>query len=104
MIEELKRMAGKTFSSLARNSHFDVVLVNDNFVIVHIHNTGNDRRIPMSQIKEAWSILTQRGMITQTQILRDIGCRSSAYVTSILAKITGVSYVLKPKTTLYYKR
>jgi hypothetical protein len=103
MIEKLKSMVGETYSTLAQNSRFTIISVEEKKVVIYIFNTKNNRNIPLKQIIRAWTWLTSQGSITQTQILRDIGCWSSAFVCGIFAHMPGVTHSTSP-ITLYYNK
>lgn len=103
MIEQLMRMKGKTFSTLAQNKKFEVLDVTQSKVIILVNSTGNERYIPMHQIEASWKALVTQGMVTQTYILQDIECWSSAFVCGIFANFPNVTYELKP-IRLFYKK
>jgi len=101
MLERFSGLQGKTLSTLARNKKFDILLVTDDEIIIKLHSSGKTRPITRRELEKAWKELKARGVITQKHIM-DSGCWNSAFVTTFLAQIPGVSYRTRP-VTLFLK-
>jgi hypothetical protein len=97
-------MVENTDSTLSRNCRFGVVSLNEKFVVIFVHSTKKPRLIPLDEIEDEWKALIRRREIKQTDILGETKFRCSTYITALFAQIPGVTYVLKPRTTLFYNR
>ena len=95
MFEKLMWMTGKVFDTLDRHKKFTVREVTPNAVNIRVHSTNEERRISMNDIERAWNKLITTGIIRSTEIL-EFPCRSSAYISTMLAHLDGVTYSLRP--------
>ena len=58
-------------------------------------STGQPRSIPRGEVEQAWNELTQTGRIDRERVTKFANF-NVAYVLAILARLPGVSYLLKP--------
>ena len=100
MYEKLIWLEGKTLSTLDRHRHFTVLQVTRSAVIIRVHSTNRERVILMSGIEAAWNKLVSTGRITAVEILNQPN-RSSAYISTMLSMLNGVSYSIRPIVLRY---
>jgi hypothetical protein len=103
MIEQLKRLEGKTLKTLDRHKEFTVLAVDHRGILIDVHSTQKERQIFKDQFEEAWEYLQKNGEMAAVHVL-DEGCRSSAYVVAILAEIPGVTYTIRPIRLRFSKK
>ena len=102
MIEQLKRLEGKTLETLDHHKKFTIFTVDHRGILINVNSTQIDRQILKNQIEDSWEYLQKNGEMTAVYVL-DQGCRSSAYVVAILAEIPGVTYTIRPIRLRYSK-
>ena len=61
-------------------------------------STGKPRRVDRWRLENGWHYLEREGYLSRDQIQKDISPRSSAYLSAILAEMSGVTYACRPLT------
>ncbi|MBA3072705.1 MAG: hypothetical protein FP831_03850 [Anaerolineae bacterium] len=102
MIEQLKRLEGKTLETLDQHKKFTILTIDHSGIYINVHSTQKDRQLFREQFIDSWDYLLKNGEMTAVHVL-DQGCHSSAYVVAILAEIAGVTYTIRPIHLRYSK-
>lgn len=90
---QVQHLQGRKLHTLSQNKAFDVRSVTAEGVRVFVHESGKERRIPISEIQPAWDYLQKHGVLTLLDV-RQKGFSevSPAYVVSILTALPDVSH------------
>ena len=101
LLQELKKLEGKTLYTLAQNKEFDVVKVSSKVVLTV--STGKSRPIPFWKFQKARYHLEEHKKLTLVEIRElEISDFNPTYIAAVLAEIPGVSVTKKP-ISLYLK-
>jgi hypothetical protein len=86
---QVGRLRGKALHTLARHYPFEVLSVEDSFVLLR-PSTGKERTVSRQEIEGAFGELRERGEIDLKAIERRHSARNISYVAAILAQLAGV--------------
>jgi hypothetical protein len=102
LLQELKKLEGKTLYTLAQNKEFNVVKVSNKEVVLTV-STGKSRPIPFWKFQKARDHLEEYKKLTLVEIRElEISDFNPTYIAAVLAGIPGVSVSRKP-ISLYLK-
>ncbi len=91
---ELKKLTGKTLTTLYKQKRFDVLEVNFKQILLFIQATGKERKVRWEEIEPAWKMLQRQGELTRISIRDNITVVNPAYVVALLAALPGVTHRL----------
>ena len=94
--EEIKKLNGKTWKTLAHNKPFDVLDVTDHAVLICPQETRTERPISRDEIENAFGHLISAGQTTRTEIREKFSEYNPAYVAAILAELPDVEHSAHP--------
>lgn len=94
--KEISNLKGRTLKTLDRCKEFEIQAVSESSVIVLPRSTGKPRPIMRTGIENAWQHLVSTGRITPIEIEDAFSSNNSAYVSALLASLSGVIYSTKP--------
>ena len=97
---QVQRLRGKALHTLARHYPFEVLSVEDRFVLLR-PSTGKERTVGRQEIEGAFEELRERGEIDLKAIERRHSARSISYVAAILAQVAGVTAGGRPLKLRY---
>ncbi len=97
---QVQRLRGKALHTLARRYPFEVLSVEDRFVLLR-PSTGKERTVGRKEIEGAFEELQARGEIDLQAIERRHSARSISYVAAILAQLDGVTAGGRPLKLRY---
>jgi hypothetical protein len=94
--QRISDLKGQTLKTLDQHKAFDVLVITDKSVILHLHSTGKERIVERERIEAAWRALQRQGTISRSDIQAKFSPRSSAFVAALLAALPGVTYRVRP--------
>jgi hypothetical protein len=97
---QVRGLRGKALHTLARHYPFEVLSVDDAFVLLR-PSTGKERTVTRHEIEGAFEELCRRGEIDLKAIEQRHSARSISYVAAILAQLPGVSAGGRPLVLRY---
>jgi len=97
---QVGRLRGKALHTLARHYPFEVLSVEDRFVLLR-PSTGKERTVGRQEIEGAFEELRERGEIDLKAIERRHSARNISYVAAILAQVAGVTAGGRPLKLRY---
>jgi len=99
---EIKKLEGKTLTTLDQGRSFEVLVVLNSGVVINPLRTKKERLVPWKQIEGAFRQLLALGQITRSEIETQHAPRNPVYVAAILAELPYVTHTIRP-IVLYYK-
>jgi hypothetical protein len=98
--ETIKELQGQTLTTLKQKKKFDVLALNRNEVLIKIHSSRKERKVPRQEIETAYKELILRGEISRTDVEARHAPRNPVYVCSLLSRLPGVTYTIYPTIVL----
>jgi len=100
--DEIKKLEGKTLTTLDQGRSFEVLAVFNSGVVINPLRTKKERMVPWKQIEGAFRQLLAFGQIARSEIEAQHSPRNPAYVAAMLANLPHVMHTKRP-IVLYYK-
>lgn len=94
--DEIKKLKGRTLTTLDHRKPFDIVDVTEHALIVRPHETNIERRVQRNEIEDAYKRLVAIGELTRSEIMKEFSSFNPAYVAAILAELPNIKYSRKP--------
>ncbi len=92
---------GLELKTLARGRPFDVVSVSSETVVLSPVISGVERKVPRTDLEEAFETLLQRRELTTLEIAEEISTFNATYISALLAALPDVAVCQGPVRLIF---